>query len=70
MSDSTDSKPKDSEKKFERDQLVADSPTLLGKPPHIVQGALAEKAGDKPLTLKEAEAAIDRFEKREVKEND
>lgn len=63
-----DNKPKETEKKFERDQLIADSGTLLGTPSHIVTGALADKAGDKPVTLKEAEAAVDRFLKREVKE--
>jgi hypothetical protein len=55
--------------KFERDQLVADSMTLLSTPPHIVVGALADRQGTGPLTLKEAEAAIDRFLNREVKEN-
>lgn len=67
-----DAEPKAAEpkaKKFERDQLVADSVTLLNKPPYIVAGALADRQGNGPLTLKEAEAAIDRFLGREVKEN-
>ena len=65
--ESKDSEPK--AQKFERDQLVADSITLLNRPPHLVVGALADRQGTGPLTLKEAEAAIDRFLNREVKEN-
>ena len=62
-------KPEPKAAKFERDQLIADSTSLLGASPHIVAGALADRQGTGPLTLKEAEAAIDRFLNREVKEN-
>lgn len=79
MSDSNDSKDTatgqpgkstESEKVIERDQLIDNSYSLLGQPPHIVAGALSERQGTKGLSIKQAQQAVEKFLNREVKETE
>ena len=70
MSDSSEPKKKAEsvEEKFEPDVLIADATTLLRTPRYVAEVALAQR--QKPMTLKEAQQAVERVRNSEVKEND
>lgn len=58
-----------SETKFSRERLIAEAEAALGQPPHVVAGALADQGGTGDMTISAAKNAVDKFLKREVRED-